>query len=121
MLSTVPDAHNKLKPVRADSNFNSGGDDKNTMSRSKSEITQQHRVGDKRQAQFSSESLQDEVKVFNSKRVLKMASKCEHKDRQHYSTGLCQSCYLAKYYLKRVERKRQKLANLRLAAAEALD
>ena len=31
----------------------------------------------------------------------KKAITCEHKDKQHYSLGLCQSCYLASYYQKR--------------------
>ena len=30
-----------------------------------------------------------------------MADACEHTTRPHYSNGLCQSCYLAQYYLKR--------------------
>jgi hypothetical protein len=30
-----------------------------------------------------------------------MASKCTHLNKPHYSSGLCQSCYLAQYYQKR--------------------
>ena len=30
-----------------------------------------------------------------------MASACIHKNKPHYSNGLCQNCYLAQYYLKR--------------------
>lgn len=30
-----------------------------------------------------------------------MASKCQHTTKPHYSSGLCQSCYLAQYYQKR--------------------
>ena len=36
-----------------------------------------------------------------SNKKAKMASECEHTFRPHYSSGLCQNCYLAKYYLKR--------------------
>ena len=34
----------------------------------------------------------------------KMASECAHTDRPHYSSGLCQNCYLAQYYKKRKEK-----------------
>ena len=30
-----------------------------------------------------------------------MATKCPHPNKPHYSSGLCQSCYLAQYYQKR--------------------
>jgi hypothetical protein len=38
----------------------------------------------------------------------KMASKCEHTDKPHYSGGLCSNCYLAQYYLKRKQKKYEK-------------
>lgn len=41
----------------------------------------------------------------------KMASKCIHTNKSHYSNGLCQNCYLAQYYRKRKEKQmiKQKL------------
>lgn len=30
-----------------------------------------------------------------------MAHACGHPHKSHYSNGMCQNCYLAKYYLKR--------------------
>ena len=35
-----------------------------------------------------------------------MATECEHTDRPHYSSGKCQSCYLAEYYIKRKKHTR---------------
>lgn len=37
-----------------------------------------------------------------------MASVCGHTDRSHYSSGMCQNCYLAKYYLKRKNKQEEK-------------
>lgn len=37
-----------------------------------------------------------------------MATSCPHTDRPHYSGGMCQSCYLAKYYLKRKQKNQDK-------------
>ena len=31
----------------------------------------------------------------------KMAYGCGHPHKPHYSQGMCQNCYLAKYYVKR--------------------
>lgn len=35
---------------------------------------------------------------------------CEHKDKPHYSLGLCQSCYLSSYYQKRKTKEDAKKA-----------
>ena len=35
----------------------------------------------------------------------KMADKCSHTDKPHYSNGKCQGCYLSEYYLKRKAKK----------------
>ena len=37
-----------------------------------------------------------------------MAYACGHPNKPHYSSGMCQNCYLAKYYQKK---KKQKLPN----------
>ena len=37
-----------------------------------------------------------------------MAHACGHPDRSHYSSGMCQNCYLAKYYLKRKNKQEEK-------------
>lgn len=37
-----------------------------------------------------------------------MAYACGHPDRSHYSSGMCQNCYLAKYYLKRNSKQEEK-------------
>ena len=37
-----------------------------------------------------------------------MASKCQHTNKPHYSSGLCQSCYLAQYYQKRKKKMLEK-------------
>ena len=37
-----------------------------------------------------------------------MASACIHKNKPHYSNGLCQNCYLAQYYLKRKKKNENK-------------
>ena len=43
------------------------------------------------------------------KTTAKMATLCEHIEERHYSQGLCQACYLAKYYVeKRIVRKKNK-------------
>jgi len=31
----------------------------------------------------------------------KKAYACGHPNKSHYSNGMCQNCYLAKYYIKR--------------------
>ena len=41
----------------------------------------------------------------------KMATKCEHKDRPHYSCGMCQYCYLYQYYQKRKAKAYDKNVN----------
>ena len=38
---------------------------------------------------------------YHSKGKTKLAYACEHTKRSHYSSGMCQNCYLAKYYLTR--------------------
>ena len=38
----------------------------------------------------------------------KKATDCEHKDKPHYSGGMCQTCYLKDYYLKRKAKQLQK-------------
>ena len=38
----------------------------------------------------------------------KKAWACEHTDKLHYSKGMCQNCYLAKYYRDRKEGQRKK-------------
>lgn len=38
----------------------------------------------------------------------KKAWACQHSNKLHYSKGLCQNCYLAKYYRERKEEKRKK-------------
>lgn len=37
-----------------------------------------------------------------------MAHACGHPHKSHYSNGMCQNCYLAKYYLKRKVKQEQK-------------
>lgn len=37
-----------------------------------------------------------------------MAHACGHPHKSHYSNGMCQNCYLAKYYLKRKTKQEQK-------------
>lgn len=39
-----------------------------------------------------------------------MASSCGHSTKPHYSNGMCQSCYLAQYYLKRKAKNMAKKA-----------
>ena len=38
----------------------------------------------------------------------KKAWACEHTDKLHYSKGMCQNCYLAKYYRDRKDAQRKK-------------
>jgi hypothetical protein len=45
----------------------------------------------------------------------KMATVCGHTDRSHYSSGMCQNCYLAKYYLKRKQKALTKEADAKSA------
>jgi hypothetical protein len=49
-----------------------------------------------------------------------MASDCEHTDKPHYSNGMCQSCYLAQYYLKRKAKRLAKVASMQ-AKTETMD
>ena len=37
-----------------------------------------------------------------------MAYACGHTHKSHYSNGMCQNCYLAKYYLKRKNKASEK-------------
>ena len=37
-----------------------------------------------------------------------MAYACGHPHKSHYSSGMCQNCYLAKYYLKRKQKQAEK-------------
>ena len=37
-----------------------------------------------------------------------MAYACGHFDRSHYSRGMCQNCYLSKYYVQRKDKKSKK-------------
>ena len=48
---------------------------------------------------------------YHRKGKSKMASACSHKNKPHYSNGLCQNCYLAQYYLKRKEKNEKKKKN----------
>jgi hypothetical protein len=45
---------------------------------------------------------------YHRKGKTKMADACGHPERSHYSSGMCQNCYLAKYYLKRKTKAMQK-------------
>lgn len=40
-----------------------------------------------------------------------MAWACGHPDKSHYSNGMCQNCYLAKYYQKRKSKMADKKAS----------
>ena len=40
-----------------------------------------------------------------------MATTCGHTHKPHYSNGLCQSCYLAQYYLKKKAKNQAKKAS----------
>jgi hypothetical protein len=35
-------------------------------------------------------------------------AKCGHPNKSHYSNGMCQNCYLSKYYIKRKEKADKK-------------
>ena len=37
-----------------------------------------------------------------------MAYACGHPQKSHYSSGMCQNCYLAKYYIKRKNKVAEK-------------
>ena len=43
-----------------------------------------------------------------------MAYACGHPNKSHYSRGMCQNCYLAKYYIKRKQKLNKKLATREL-------
>lgn len=47
-----------------------------------------------------------------------MASSCGHLNKPHYSNGMCQSCYLAQYYLKRKAKNMAKKAALEMEQQE---
>ena len=50
-----------------------------------------------------------------------MAHACEHKNKPHYSNGLCQNCYLAQYYLKRKKKLEDKKEAEKLRASQKED
>lgn len=43
-----------------------------------------------------------------------MAWACGHPNKSHYSRGMCQNCYLAKYYIKRKQKQTKKLSGREL-------
>lgn len=47
-----------------------------------------------------------------------MASACGHFDRSHYSRGMCQNCYLSKYYIQRKDKKTKKNTDKKAKAEE---
>jgi hypothetical protein len=50
------------------------------------------------------------INCYHRRGRTKKAWACSHDDRLHYSKGLCQNCYLAKYYRNRKEKKTKKPA-----------
>ena len=45
---------------------------------------------------------------YHRKGKTKMAYACGHTNKSHYSSGMCQNCYLAKYYIKRKNKMEEK-------------
>ena len=47
------------------------------------------------------------INCYHRRGRTKKAWGCPHKDKLHYSKGLCQNCYLAKYYQSCLKQKRK--------------
>ena len=50
-----------------------------------------------------------------------MAWACGHPNKSHYSRGMCQNCYLAKYYIKRKQKQTKKLTCRELELIEGYE
>jgi hypothetical protein len=100
MLGASPPQSNTLEP--------------NTMSKSMSKQEEESSYKETQgQPQTSGQSHELSESLIpatrpRAKKKAKMASLCEHTSRLHYSCGMCQNCYLSKYYLKRKKKQLEK-------------
>tara|TARA_B110000285_G_C15120559_1_gene616845 strand:+ start:1977 stop:2255 length:279 start_codon:yes stop_codon:yes gene_type:complete len=58
---------------------------------------------------------------YHRKGKTKMAHACGHPHKSHYSSGMCQNCYLAKYYLKRKNKQAEKQKKAEGSEAEQVN
>lgn len=62
------------------------------------------------------------INCYHRRGRTKKAWACIHREKLHYSKGLCQNCYLSRYYRQRKEQKRRRDLELaRLRNNELLD
>jgi len=48
------------------------------------------------------------INCYHRRGRTKKAWACQHSEKLHYSKGLCQNCYLSRYYRTRKEQKKRK-------------